>query len=70
VLLMLFVISTNRNQVAIVAEAFMFMTTWMVTAYQYVKPLIFGSKVFWFAASNVGRIAMVPLVCTSSAEES
>jgi hypothetical protein len=54
--------------VAIVVEAFMFMTTWMVTTYRYVEPLIFGSKVFWFSASNIGRIATVPLVCTSSAE--
>jgi hypothetical protein len=67
---LLFVISTDQIKVAIAVEAFTFMTTWMVTAYRYVKPLIFGSKVFWFAASNVGRIATVPLVCTSSAEGS
>jgi len=50
------VISADQIKVAIVVEAFMFMTTWMVTAYRYDKPLIYGSKVFWFAASNVSWV--------------
>lgn len=34
----------------------MFMTTWMVKVYRYLKPLVFSSKVLWPAASRTGRV--------------